>query len=63
MNDVDKNNILWEIAPYISDVEFLKKLIEESKNKDDLKNKLKNIIKEENDIIKKTDIKIILDKL
>ncbi|AEH06652.1 hypothetical protein [Methanothermococcus okinawensis] len=63
MNMDEKNNILMEIGPYVSDIEFLKELLNNSNDIEDLKNKLKELLEIEKDIIKRTDIKIILDKL
>ena len=63
MNEYDKNEILMEVAPYVSDIEFLKKIINESNDIEDLKDKLQNMLEKEDDIIRKTDIKIVLDKL
>ena len=63
MNEYDKNEILMEVAPYVSDIEFLKKIIDESNDIEDLKDKLQNMLEKEDDIIRKTDIKIVLDKL
>ena len=63
MNEYDKNEILMEVAPYVSDMEFLKRIIDESRDIEDLKDKLKKMLEKEEDIIRKTDIKIVLDKL
>ena len=63
MDEYDKNEILMEVAPYVSDIEFLKKIINESNDIEDLKDKLQNMLEKEDDIIRKTDIKIVLDKL
>ena len=63
MDEYDKNEILMEVAPYVSDIEFLKRIIDESRDIEDLKDKLKKMLEKEGDIIRKTDIKIVLDKL
>lgn len=63
MDEYDKNEILMEVAPYVSDIEFLKRIIDESRDIEDLKDKLKKMLEKEEDIIRKTDIKIVLDKL
>jgi ERCC4-related helicase len=63
MDEYDKNEILMEVAPYVSDIEFLKKIIDESNDIEDLKDKLQNMLETEENITKKTDIKIVLDKL
>jgi hypothetical protein len=58
-----QHEILMKIAPYVSDIEFLRELLNNSENIEDLKNKLNNLIEIEEDIIKKTDIRIILEKI
>ncbi len=63
MNEDEKNKILMEVGPYVSDIEFLKEIINKSKDIEDLKNKLNKLLETEEDITRKTDIKIILDKL
>ena len=63
MNEYDKNEILMEVAPYVSDIEFLRELIDKSRDIEDLKNRLNKLLETEENITKKTDIKIILDKL
>ena len=63
MNIEEKNNILMEVGPYVSNIEFLKEIIDKSKNIEDLKNKLNKMLEKETDITKKTDIRIILEKL
>ena len=63
MNENDRNELLMEVAPYVSDIKFLKEIIDESNDIEDLKNKLKNMFEKEDDVIRKTDIKIVLDKL
>ena len=63
MESKKKEDILINIAPYIEDVEFFKELLEDSKDIEDLRNKLNEIIKKEIEITKRTDIKIILEKI
>ncbi len=54
---------LYEVLPYVSNVEFIKELILSCKNLDELKKKVEELLKKETDITKKTDLKIVLDKL
>ena len=63
MNENDRNEILMEVGPYVSDIEFLRELIDKSRDIEDLKNRLNKLLETEENITKKTDIKIILDKL
>lgn len=63
MNEDEKNKILMEVGPYVSDIEFLKEIIKKSKDIEDLKDKLNKLLETEEDITRKTDIKIILSKI
>jgi hypothetical protein len=63
MNIEEKNAILMEVGPYVSDIEFLREIIDESRDIEDLKNRLNKLLETEEDITRKTDIKIILSKI
>ena len=63
MNEKTKEDLLINIAPYIEDIEFFKELLEKSKDIEDLKRRLNELLKKEEDITRKTDIKIILNKI
>ena len=63
MNEKTKEALLIDIAPYIEDIEFFKELLEKSKDIEDLKRRLKELLEREEDITRKTDIKIILSKI
>ncbi len=63
MDEDLKNKILFEIGPYVSDISFFKKLLEKCDSLDDFKRKLNELLEKENDITKKTDIQIVIDKL
>ena len=63
MNPKEKEDLLTNIAPYIENMEFFKELLENSKDIEDLRNKLNELIEKEVEITKRTDIKIILDKI
>jgi len=58
-----KETLLVDIAPYIEDIEFFKELLEKSRDIEDLKRRLNELLKKEGDITRKTDIKIILNKI
>ena len=62
MDPKEKEDLLTNIAPYIENMEFFKELLENSKDIEDLRNKLNELIEKEVEITKRTDIKIILDK-
>ncbi|EHP89188.1 hypothetical protein [Methanotorris formicicus] len=55
--------VLSESLPYVSDIEYAKELIQNSKDLDELKEKINKLIKEEKDITKQTDLRIILEKI
>ncbi|AXI25574.1 hypothetical protein CFE53_05310 [Methanofervidicoccus sp. A16] len=63
MDEKTKETLLVDIAPYIEDIEFFKELLEKSKDIEDLKRRLKELLEREEDITRKTDIKIILSKI
>ena len=63
MDREQKNEILMEIAPYISDIEFFKEILNNCNSIENLKNELNKLYENEEEITKKTDIKIILEKL
>ena len=63
MDEKTKETLLVDIAPYIEDIEFFKELLERSKDIEDLKRRLNELLKKEEDITRKTDIKIILNKM
>ena len=63
MDEKTKETLLVDIAPYIEDIEFFKELLEKSKDIEDLKRRLKELLEKEEDITRKTDIKIILSKI
>jgi len=55
--------LVMETAPYVQDLEYIKELIENSENMADLKENLKNLINSEKEILKKTDLKILMEKI
>ncbi|HIQ38664.1 MAG TPA: hypothetical protein EYH53_01495 [Methanothermococcus okinawensis] len=63
MDEKTKEDLLVDIAPYIEDIEFFKEFLEKSKDIEDLKRRLKELLEKEEDITRKTDIKIILNKI
>ncbi|MBW9222070.1 hypothetical protein KKP97_03370 [Methanothermococcus sp. SCGC AD-155-C09] len=63
MDPKEKEDLLTNIAPYIENMEFFKELLENSKDIKDLRNKLNELIEKKVEITKRTDIKIILDKI
>ncbi|WP_456472830.1 hypothetical protein [Methanocaldococcus sp.] len=56
-------SLLIEVLPYITHVEEVKELFNRVNNLKELKEVLTKKLEEENDITKKTDYKIILQKI
>jgi len=63
MDEKTKEELLIDIGPYIEDIEFFKELLDRCEDLEDLKRRLKELLKKESDITRKTDIKIILSKI
>ncbi|HIQ33016.1 MAG TPA: hypothetical protein EYH55_06020 [Methanothermococcus okinawensis] len=63
MDEKTKEELLIDIGPYIEDIEFFKELLDRCEDLEDLKRRLKELLKKERDITRKTDIKIILSKI
>jgi len=55
--------LVMETAPYVQDLEYIRELIENSEDIMDLKENLKNLIISEKEISKKTDLKILMEKI
>jgi len=63
MDEKTKEDLLINIGPYIEDIEFFKELLDRCEDLEDLKRKLKELLKKERNITRKTDIRIILSKI
>ncbi|MBW9223859.1 hypothetical protein KKP90_04710 [Methanothermococcus sp. SCGC AD-155-E23] len=63
MDEKTKEELLINIGPYIEDIEFFKELLDRCEDLEDLKRKLKELLKKERNITRKTDIRIILSKI
>ncbi|ABR54864.1 conserved hypothetical protein [Methanococcus vannielii SB] len=57
------NELILETAPYVQDLEYIKELIENSKDITDLVILLNKLIADEKEISKKTDLKILMEKI
>ncbi|ENN96280.1 hypothetical protein J422_03216 [Methanocaldococcus villosus KIN24-T80] len=55
--------LLYDVLPYISNMEFIKNLIKEAKDINELEKKVKEMLEKEDNITKKTDLKILLEKI
>ncbi|CAB3288523.1 conserved protein of unknown function [Methanocaldococcus lauensis] len=58
-----KLSLIYDALPYMENVDFIKKLIESSDSLEDLEKKVKELLEKETDITKKTDLKILLEKI
>ncbi|NPA63145.1 MAG: hypothetical protein GXN95_06310 [Methanococci archaeon] len=55
--------LMFEVLPYISNISYIKEIFEEAESLEDLERKVEELLKVEKDITKKTDLKILLEKI
>ncbi|WP_026152852.1 hypothetical protein [Methanocaldococcus villosus] len=60
---INLEELLYDVLPYISNMEFIKNLIKEAKDINELEKKVKEMLEKEDNITKKTDLKILLEKI
>lgn len=60
---MENSELVMETAPYVQNMEYIRELIEESENIDELKIKLIELINNEQNVAKKTDLKILMEKI
>ncbi|WP_459201492.1 hypothetical protein [Methanococcus sp. CF] len=60
---MENSELVMETAPYVQNMDYLRELIEESENIDELKMKLTELIDNEQNVAKKTDLKILMEKI
>ncbi|MBA2867908.1 hypothetical protein [Methanococcus maripaludis] len=60
---MENRELVMETAPYVQNMEYIKELIEESENIKELKIKLAELINNEQNVAKKTDLKILMEKI
>jgi len=60
---MENRELVMETAPYVQNMEYVRELIEESENIDELKIKLTELINNEQNVAKKTDLKILMEKI
>ncbi|MBA2847561.1 hypothetical protein HNP88_001745 [Methanococcus maripaludis] len=60
---MENRELVMETAPYVQNMEYIRELIEESENIEELKIKLTDLIDNEQNVAKKTDLKILMEKI
>ncbi|MDK2928895.1 MAG: hypothetical protein PWP73_486 [Methanococcus sp.] len=60
---MENRELVMETAPYVQNMEYIRELIEESENIEELKIKLTELIDNEQNVAKKTDLKILMEKI
>ncbi|XRO74736.1 hypothetical protein ACO3TA_04920 [Methanocaldococcus sp. 28A] len=55
--------LMLEALPYMANMEFIKELLESAESLEELEQKVKELLETETDITKKTDLKILLEKI
>ncbi len=60
---MENRELVMETAPYVQNMEYIRELIEESENIEELKIKLTELIYNEQNVGKKTDLKILMEKI
>ncbi len=54
---------MYDVLPYMANIEFIKELLESVNSLEELEQKVKELLEKETDITKKTDLKILLEKI
>ncbi|MBA2861660.1 hypothetical protein [Methanococcus maripaludis] len=60
---MENYELVMETAPYVQNMEYIRELIEESADIKELKIKLVELINNEQNVPKKTDLKILMEKI
>lgn len=54
---------MFDVLPYMANMEFIKELLESVNSLEELEQKVRELLEKETDITKKTDLKILLEKI
>ena len=54
---------MYDVLPYMANIEFIKELLESVESLEEIEQKVKELLEKETDITKKTDLKILLEKI
>jgi hypothetical protein len=55
--------LMLDVLPYMANMEFIRELFENVKSLEEIEQKAKELLEKETDITKKTDLKILLEKI
>ena len=55
--------LMYDVLPYMANIEFIKELLESAENLEEIEQKVKELLEKETDMTKKTDLKILLEKI
>ncbi|AAB99607.1 hypothetical protein MJ_1579 [Methanocaldococcus jannaschii DSM 2661] len=55
--------LMFDVLPYMANMEFIKELLESVNSLEELEQKVRELLEKETDITKKTDLKILLEKI
>ena len=55
--------LMYDVLPYMANIEFIKELLESVENLEEIEQKVKELLEKETDMTKKTDLKILLEKI
>jgi hypothetical protein len=55
--------LMYDVLPYMANIEFIKELLESVESLEEIEQKVKELLEKETDMTKKTDLKILLEKI
>ncbi|ACV24579.1 hypothetical protein [Methanocaldococcus fervens] len=55
--------LMYDVLPYMANMEFIRELLESVDSLEELEKKAKELLEKETNITKKTDLKILLEKI
>jgi len=55
--------LMFDVLPYMANIEFIRELLESANSLEEIEQKAKELLEKETDITKKTDLKILLEKI
>jgi hypothetical protein len=55
--------LMLDVLPYMANMEFIRELFENVESLEEIEQKAKELLEKETDITKKTDLKILLEKI
>ena len=55
--------LMYDVLPYMANIEFIRELLESANSLEEIEQKAKELLEKEIDITKKTDLKILLEKI